>query len=55
MQLLISLTLSVGQRLTRAVFISVKVNEASVVHDGGSAIAAKKESQYGLCVELGSL
>jgi hypothetical protein len=50
MQLLFSQTLSVGQLLTSAVLISVKVSEASVVHDGGSAIAAKKESQYGLCI-----
>lgn len=50
MQLLFSKTLSVGQRLTRAVLISVKVSEASVVHDGGSGIAVKKESQYGLYI-----
>jgi hypothetical protein len=48
MQLLISPALSVRQRLARAAIVSVKVREASIVHDGGSAIAAKRESLYGL-------
>jgi hypothetical protein len=54
-QLLTSLSLHVGHSLARAILTSVKVREVSAVPDGGSNIAAKNESQYGLRISQGNL
>jgi hypothetical protein len=53
--MLISPTLSVGRHSTRAALVSVKVREACVGHDGGSATAAKRESLYGLRIQQANL